>query len=99
MQKVEILVIGTTEDILKVIVRLINANPWWNATGSSGTADAKVEFLVKDFDLVLFGAGLTEEEETLLITEFNVLKPDVPTIKHYGGGSGLLFAEIYQALK
>jgi hypothetical protein len=98
MKKIEILVIGTNEEIMKVILRLINANPWWNANGCLAAEEAYSTFDAFDFDLVLLGAGLTSSQEQELTATFQKLKPAIPTVKHYGGGSGLLFAEIYQAL-
>jgi len=99
METLEILVVGTHLEILKVILRLIHANPLWKATGCSCVSDAKDKFFGKDFDLVLLGAGLTEYEESELTSHFKRQKPDVRIVKHYGGGSGLLFAEIYQAMQ
>ncbi|MCD0490549.1 hypothetical protein LPB86_20080 [Pedobacter sp. MC2016-14] len=96
--KKEILVVGTHEHILKVILRLINANELWQATGCTDATAALELVEEKDFDLVLIGAGLTEEEENLLIKKLKELQPPRPCVKHYGGGSGLLFAEIYGAL-
>ena len=99
MDTLEILVVGTHPEILKVILRLIHANPLWKATGCSCVSDAKDTFLEKDFDLVLLGAGLAEDEELELTSHFESQKPVVRIVKHYGGGSGLLFAEIYQAIE
>ena len=98
MQKIEILAIGTNEDIVKVIVRLINANPWWNASASLTAVQATTAINNGHFDLVLIGAGLQPEEEEGLLKTFNASRPEIAFVKHYGGGSGLLFAEIYQAL-
>jgi hypothetical protein len=42
---------------------------------------------------VLLGAGLSEDEAEQVRQHFTV-----PVVQHYGGGSGLLYAEIYQAL-
>jgi DNA-binding NtrC family response regulator len=98
MKKIEILVIGTNEEIMKVILRLINANPCWNATGVLAAEQAYATIASNVFDLVLLGAGLTPLQEQELTEKFQQVKPAIPTVKHYGGGSGLLFAEIYQAL-
>jgi DNA-binding NtrC family response regulator len=98
MQKIEILVIGTNEEILKVIVRLVNANPLWNATGCISVDEANAKILEESFDLILLGAGLSERVEQEMIQTVADVKPTVPVVKHYGGGSGLLFAEIYQAV-
>ena len=99
MDTLEILVVGAHPEILKVVLRLIHANPLWKATGCSGVSEAKKTFFGKDFDLVLLGAGLAEDEESELTSHFKHQNPDIKVVKHYGGGSGLLFAEIYQAIQ
>jgi DNA-binding NtrC family response regulator len=98
MRKIEILAIGTNKDIVKVIVRLINANPSWNASASLNAVEAKTAINDGHYDLVLIGAGLQPAEEEELLKTFSASRPDIAFVKHYGGGSGLLFAEIYQAL-
>ena len=95
---VKILAVCANAEILKVILRLINANENWSATGSSSPSDAIELLLTGDFDLLLIGSGLTEAEEDNLIEYVQGNRPDTRIIKHYGGGSGLLSAEIYQAL-
>lgn len=54
-------------------------------------------FKTSSFDLILIGAGLKTEEEEL-ITNINRSIKKIPVVRHYGGGSGLLFTEIFQAL-
>lgn len=98
MKKVEILVLAANAEISKVILRLINANEAWSASGASTVPEAVERLLGGSFDLLLLGAGFSEEEE-LAITEFVQTEcADTQVTKHYGGGSGLLFAEIYMAL-
>jgi hypothetical protein len=94
MQQSEILVIGSHPEILKTIIRLINNNPEWNGTGVLTVYDAIKEFKNKQFDLVLVGAGVDEEKEKQLRALFTGLHPGVHIVRHYGGGSGLLKAEI-----
>ncbi|MGY4384374.1 DNA-binding NtrC family response regulator [Pedobacter sp. UYP24] len=98
MEKTEILIVCTHEEILKTIARLINSNPQMNATAAVSQEQAITLFSSGSFDLVLIGAGLTNEEETDLIAKVESSRAKVPVISHYGGGSGLLFTEIYQAL-
>lgn len=95
---VKIVAVCTKPDILKVILRLINANENWEAIGSSSGSEAIDLLLGSQFDLLLIGSGLTEAEEGNLMEYVQSNFPDVRIIKHYGGGSGLLSAEIYQAL-
>jgi hypothetical protein len=93
MQKIEILVVGKHPEIMKTILRLINSKPEWSGNAAF-SVDEAVELSGKiALDIVLLGAGIDDEESKLLKAYF-----DVPVVQHYGGGSGLLYAEVYQAL-
>jgi len=98
MDIIEILIVGTNKPIMETIARLIDKDGVWKATISFSFTEACEACLNKDFKLALIGAGLTDEEELDLKNQLNKLKPSLPIVKHYGGGSGLLFAEIHQAL-
>ena len=98
MSKIEILVIGRHPEILQTVVRLVNNNPDWNATGANTNDEAIAAFNAKIFKLVLLGGGIEKESEDYLCDTFRKQKPDIIIVEHYGGGSGLLAAEIYQAL-
>lgn len=95
---VKIVVVCANPDILKVILRLIHANENWEALGCASASEAIDTLLADQFDLLLIGSGLTEAEEDNLVEYVQSNLPDIRIIKHYGGGSGLLSAEIYQAL-
>lgn len=95
MKKTEILVICTHQDILATIIRLIKNNETYNAIGVSNITEANEMIDSGKFDLVLLGSGLTEAEEN----NFFEHSKTIPVVRHYGGGSGLLFAEIFEALK
>jgi DNA-binding NtrC family response regulator len=99
MESINILIIGTNKPIIKTIERLINQQEQWQAAIAFSVDEAYESCLVRDFNVVLIGAGLTDKEENLLKQRLNKLYPHLPLIKHYGGGSGLLFAEIYQAIR
>ena len=98
MKKIEILVIGRHPEILSTVVRLINNNPAWHATGTQTDAEAIQFFESNPVDLVMFGGGVEPESEKELRQKFQELNPEITIIQHYGGGSGLLSAEIQQAL-
>ncbi|HEY8780873.1 MAG TPA: hypothetical protein VIM16_04595 [Mucilaginibacter sp.] len=98
MSQIEILVICRHEGILQTVVRLINNNPDWHATGAVADSEALAAFSRRYFKLVLLGSGIERESEDKLCVAFRVQNPDVIIVEHYGGGSGLLSAEIYQAL-
>jgi DNA-binding NarL/FixJ family response regulator len=95
--KLNILVIGRHASIMEVILRLINGQPDWQAKGSLTDEEALVIFADEAFDLVLIGGGVEEDDEKKLTAAFKVRNPAIKVMKHYGGGSGLLFNEILQA--
>lgn len=94
MRKIEILAICGHEGILATMVRLIKTNEAWSATGVANVPEAIELIDQQPFDLVLLGSGISEPDENLLYEHSKT----VPVIRHYGGGSGLLFGEIQQAL-
>lgn len=96
MSLIEILIVGNNKPIMATIERLINKESNWRATIAFSEDEALVCYGKENFKVVLLCAGLENELE--LKEKLLWLKPTIPVIKHYGGGSGLLFAEIYQAL-
>jgi hypothetical protein len=98
MEKIEILIVGTNEPIMRTIARLIDNEEKWLATIAFSLEEAIAICPTKDFKLALICAGLSKDEESSLSSGLAQLLPALPIVKHYGGGSGLLFAEIYQGL-
>lgn len=98
MKQLNILVLGRHVQIMETVLRLINNRPEWKAVGALTNTDAKIKFSSSDFDLVLIGGGVEEKSERELSVEFREKKPSVKIIRHYGGGSGLLFNEIEEAI-
>ncbi|HEY0175336.1 MAG TPA: hypothetical protein VGC08_03095 [Pedobacter sp.] len=96
--KTEILVVGTNQKILETVLRLLNTHVLWNATGVSSPEEAIARCKETAYEVFLIGAGLTDEQEAGLSIEIKRIHPAIHVIPHYGGGSGLLFAEIYLAL-
>ncbi|WCT14564.1 hypothetical protein [Mucilaginibacter jinjuensis] len=97
MKKIEILAICTHEGILQTINRLINNNEAWNSTCAASIDEARKICDNSEFDLILIGSGLSAAEEQELESVLAAHK-NIPVVKHYGGGSGLLFGEIHHAL-
>ena len=93
MKEIEILAVGKHPDIMPVILRLLNKKPNWTGHIAFSADEAIDKSRDIAFDLVLLGAGLTNAETRQLHAHFTV-----PVVQHYGGGSGLLYAEVYQAL-
>ncbi len=99
MKKFEILVIGRNVEIHEVVLRLINKNEAWSATGALTDEEVFAICKVKSFDMVLLGSGIAEESEEILREYFHKLNPHLPIVQHYGGGSGLLYCEIQQVFE
>jgi DNA-binding NtrC family response regulator len=98
MQKIQILIICSHEEILQTIIRLINKNEKWNAIGAINSETAIKVFNQQTFDLVLLGSGIDNEDENKLQQIFLQKNPQIKIVQHFGGGSGLLFNEIEAAL-
>jgi len=96
--KTKILAIGRHAEILQTVVRLLNNNPEWEGVGANTDDEAVLLFSAQPFKIVLLCGGIEQESEDRLRSAFNALNPDAIIVQHYGGGSGLLSAEIYQAL-
>jgi len=93
MKELQILVIGKHPDIMETILRLLNNQPGWTGTGAFTVDEALKLSETINVDVMLLGAGLSEDESAQIKANFSV-----PVIEHYGGGSGLLYAEIYGAV-
>ncbi|RFZ90292.1 hypothetical protein D0C36_21070 [Mucilaginibacter conchicola] len=98
MENIQILVICRHPEILATVVRLINNKPEWKATGCETDESAINAFEATKHAVVLIGAGVDADSERHLRQTFTGIHPQVKIVQHYGGGSGLLFAEIYGAL-
>lgn len=93
---IHILIACTNQPIAATIARLIEKMENWKATVALSINDAQEQCLNKTYDLVLIGAGISDDEEETL--RHSLKQVGTKIVKHYGGGSGLLYAEIYQAL-
>lgn len=96
MQKKQILIVCTHITILQTIIRLVNQHEGWYGIAAENYDQALHIYQRKSIDLVLLGAGLTEAEENELTKRCN--QNQTTCVRHYGGGSGLLYTEIYKAL-
>jgi hypothetical protein len=97
---VNILVIGRDPEILKVVLRLLNEHQPANyhAIGSTDPEQGRSLFADTDIDLVLITNGIDVTLDASLRDDFLTRRPGVRILQHFGGGSGLLFAEIGEAL-
>lgn len=85
MRMKTVAVFGGNPDIVALLVRLINQ--YENAEAISA-ADID-ELLNASFDLVLLSSSVSEADEARIRAQVSQ-----PVIQHYGGGSGLLRAEL-----
>lgn len=97
-KEISILVIGKHEEILAVILRLLNKMGNWSATGVKTCEELIAQCGERNFSVVLLGAGLSIAEEQAVKAYVASKCPKTALVLHYGGGSGLLYAEIYSAL-
>ncbi|RZM23826.1 MAG: hypothetical protein EOO88_24900 [Pedobacter sp.] len=95
---VNILIVCTNQPIAVTIARLIDKMEDWHASVTLSLNDALEHCYAKTYDVVLIGSGISQEHEDVLILHLEKLNAQTKIVKHYGGGSGLLYAEIYQAL-
>ena len=98
MDKIQILVVGRNTEIVPVLQRLIEKNENWQCTVAYEDEDAILKFQQMQYDIVLLSSGIEDTSEQKLRNLFIFQQPEIIIIQHYGGGSGLLYAEIYQAL-
>src|SRR5579863_6121993 len=97
---VNILLVGKDPEILKVDLRLLNDHqpPRYHAIGSTDPDQARSLFADTDIDLVLITNGIDPTLDASLREEFLARRPGVHILQHFGGGSGLLFGEIAEAM-
>jgi DNA-binding NarL/FixJ family response regulator len=93
----EILIICTHQQITATIARLIDSKNDWRATTAYHIEEAFAKVASQHFDVILIGSGISDIEEHQLREQLTMSAINTPVVKHYGGGSGLLYAEIFQA--
>ncbi len=94
----QILVIGRHEQIMQTVLKLINEMENYHAIGCLTDKEA-IDLLKKNsIDLVLVGGGVEIQSEMNLRTFVQENYPFTKVIQHFGGGSGLLFNELREAL-
>lgn len=98
MHRLNILAIHRDPQILATVLRLLNTNEKWNGIGAETDEEAIEMFHRQPVGIVLFCAGIDLQDEEKLKAVFGAQNPPPIFLQHYGGGSGLLSAEIYEAL-
>lgn len=95
---VHILSISTNQETLRVLDRLVNQNEAWTGLPAPDFASAKALLEEHDFDLALIGSGISAWEQQALAELLVETGKKTKLVPHFGGGSGLLYTEIAQAL-
>ena len=98
MENLTILYVGMHPEIRETVVRIINGNGRWRGIGAGSAEEAMRLFLTEKTDVLLLGCGIAPEMEKSLRSAICELAPSVIIVQHYGGGSGLLLAEIEMAV-
>ncbi|MBS1567145.1 MAG: response regulator receiver protein [Bacteroidetes bacterium] len=99
MNNPSILVVCKHPEILATILRLLHKKEGWKALGAGSVEQAESLCSGEPIQIVLFGAGVEENEEEQLRTNLSAIRPGIQFTKHYGGGSGLLYAEVFSLLE
>ena len=93
-----ILIVCANQPIATTIARLIDKIDDWHASIALSLNHALENCYAETFDVILIGSGISQEHEDVLKLHIEKINANTPIVKHYGGGSGLLYAEIYHAL-
>ena len=99
MEKVQILCIGRDPVVLQKLSRFILENPKWESTATVDDITATAIFDQRKFDIVLLLDDIEEASEKSFHSLFELNNPDVVFLKHKGSSTGLLAAEINEALE
>jgi hypothetical protein len=98
MEKIQILSIGRNPVLLQKLSAFINENPHWESNATVDDETSVEVFHQRKFDIILFIDSLGEESEKKLRSIFSFNDPDIIFIHHTGDSTGLLAAEIQEAL-
>ena len=83
--------------LAELLVRLVNQNEGFKAFGFSSLNSDLTES-ISDYDIILIAGGIADKDVELI--QEIILNNNLHTklIEHYGGGSGLLLQELYEAI-
>lgn len=98
MKQVNILAIAHHPEILETMIRLINQQEDWNGAPAASVEEAEEQLRLSSFDLVLLGVGVDDKMEERMVSFCKSVNPQTVCLRHFGGGSGLLYSEIRHAL-
>ncbi|OJV12922.1 MAG: response regulator receiver protein [Dyadobacter sp. 50-39] len=98
MSQTKILAIAYHAEILETIIRLINQNESWHGISAGSLEEAEEQLRLNSIDLVLLGVGVDEQAGAKINALCQFIDPRIVCLRHFGGGSGLLYSEIRHAL-
>jgi hypothetical protein len=98
MSQINILAIANHPEILETIIRLINQHESWHGIPAGSPEEAEEVLRLNSIDLVLLGVGVDEETGDRITSLCKSIDPRIVCLRHFGGGSGLLYSEIRHAL-
>ena len=82
-----VVILGGNKDIVDLLVRLIANYPEFSASGFQQAQEVLAPGI--PMDVLLLSSGVSAADEALVRSAVSV-----PIIQHFGGGSGLLRAEL-----
>ena len=94
-----VLVVGKHKDTNEIILRLIKGYDHFEADLCVDISALENKFEEKQYSIALIGAGFTPEEEGEIKSRISGIDGRVHIVDHYGGGSGLLLAELEEAVR
>lgn len=94
---VQFAILGTHDDILSTLKRVIEKTEGWHATITKSEDELKTLVDSQNIDFILLSAGIDESTENRLLQDNSLTDRGIKVILHYGGGSGLLKNEIFTA--
>lgn len=96
--KKKILVVGTHEKIMEIVVRHLLKDETLEVKDALSEETVYETFGTFDPDVLMFSSGFDEALENEIKSKLLTQKPNLEVVMHYGGGTGLLFNEIQEML-
>lgn len=93
-----ILVVGRHPEIMATVLRLLRSRDGVTADGRTTDEGTLALMGSGPWDLLLIGGGVEAESREALSARFSQKYPNGKTLVHFGGGGGLLWNEIEEAL-
>ena len=96
--KKKILVAGKNDQVTGAVIRTLATYPEFSADSVNTASKVEKQLDSEKWDVLLICGGFTPQEEEGFYELKKEKFPELILIEHYGGGSGLIYAELKQAL-